>query len=58
MKMALLKRNFDDAIREMDGARIFLCWKYMMLYFREQKAQICTGRFVPTSFVLLSFESS
>ena len=37
MKMALLKRNFDDAIREMDGPRIFLCWKYMMLYFRESR---------------------
>ena len=35
MKMALLKRNFDDAIKEMDGPRLFRCWKYMILYFKE-----------------------
>ena len=35
LKMGLLKADFDDAIREMEGDRIFRCWKMMMLYFKQ-----------------------
>ena len=33
--MGLLKANFDDAMKEMDGQRIYRCWKLMMLYYKE-----------------------
>ena len=33
MKMALLYRNFTDAIHEGDGQRVCLVWKYFTLYF-------------------------
>ena len=59
MKMALLKRNFNDAIPEMDGPLIFLCWKYMLLYFRESRKNkyALEGLYLQASYILY-FESS
>ena len=35
MKMALLERNFQDAIEEMNGERLYRLWKFKMLYFKK-----------------------
>lgn len=35
MTMALLERDFQDAVREMDGARLLRLWKLKMLYFKS-----------------------
>ena len=35
MKMALLERNFQDAVGEMDGERLYRLWEYKMLHFKE-----------------------
>jgi uncharacterized C2H2 Zn-finger protein len=34
LALGLLLRNFDDAVKEGDGARILRCWKMAMLIFR------------------------
>ena len=34
MTMALLERDFHDAVREMDGPRLLRLWKIKMLYFK------------------------
>ena len=34
MKMALLERNFQDAVHEMDGPRLLRLWKFKMLHFK------------------------
>ena len=36
LKMALLERDFQDAIKEGDGARICRLWKFKMLYFKKE----------------------
>ena len=35
MKMALLERNFQDSVCEMDGPRLLRIWKFKMLHFKE-----------------------
>ena len=35
LKMGLLKRNFQDAVSEMDGERLLRLWKFKLLYFKE-----------------------
>lgn len=35
MKMALLERNFQDAVHYMDGQRLLRVWKFKMLHFKE-----------------------
>ena len=35
MKMALLERDFQDAVHEMDGPRLLRLWKFKMLHFKE-----------------------
>lgn len=34
LSMGILSRNFDDAVKEGDGERIFHCWKFAMLIYR------------------------
>ena len=34
MKMALLERNFQDSVHEMNGPRLLRIWKFKMLYFK------------------------
>ena len=33
--LGLMARNFSDATREGDGARLILCWKFFMLHFKS-----------------------
>lgn len=35
LAMGLLLRNFDDAVKEGDGGRIFCCWKFAMLIYKS-----------------------
>ena len=39
MKMALLERNFQDAVGEMDGERLYRLWKFKMLHLRRLAEQ-------------------
>ncbi|PFX13265.1 hypothetical protein AWC38_SpisGene22668 [Stylophora pistillata] len=34
LSLGMLIHNFNDAVKEGDGARILLCWKYMLLLFK------------------------
>ena len=33
--MSLLKANFNDAVKEMDGQRLLRCWKLVMLCYKK-----------------------
>ena len=35
MNLALLERDFQDAVHEMDGPRLLRLWKFKMLHFKE-----------------------
>ena len=35
MTMALLERDFQDAVHEMDGPRLLRIWKFKMLHFKD-----------------------
>ena len=39
MKMALLERNFQDTVGEMDGERLYRLWKFKMLHLRRLAEQ-------------------
>ena len=37
--LSLMERNFQDAVKEMDGNRVFRIWKIKMLYFKAHQRQ-------------------
>ena len=37
LSLGLFYLEFQDAIREGDGLRVFRCWKFMFLWFRQTK---------------------
>ena len=34
VSVGLLYKEFEDAVRERDGQRVFRCWKYLLLVFK------------------------